>query len=83
MTSDSTCCWALDFFWTDDGGSQADYDLLTLGFNGGRLGVDVNGIAVGSFSFEAVAGRPVSFDISGNGPSQPAFELILVIEQVM
>ncbi len=79
LSPSSTCCWFLNFYWTDEGGPQTDLDLMVLE---GLYGTDLNLAVVGSFSFRAVAGQPVSFDVSNGGSNQPAYQLSLVIERL-
>jgi hypothetical protein len=84
MTSPVTCCWNFDFFWTDEGGTRTASTMMTLG-NNSCCGYGLDSISTdvpGSFTFRAVAGQPVSYDISGGGADAGPYELYLVIERL-
>jgi hypothetical protein len=85
--SSGSCCWYLDFFWTDEGGTRSAGSMMTLGVggtgSGAGYGLDWSASGVfGSFPFRAVAGQPVSYDISGGGAEAGPYELTLVIERL-
>jgi hypothetical protein len=84
MTSPITCCWFFDFFWTDEGGAHEASGMMTLGENSCcGYGLDaISSDVPGSFTFRAVAGQPVSYDISGGGGNAGPYALYLVIERL-
>jgi hypothetical protein len=72
--------WYFDFYWTDDGGTRSAGQMLSLGSQG--FGQDPNGSVVGSFTFRAIAGQPVSYDVSACCGASGAYELFFVVERV-
>jgi len=73
--------WNLYFGWTDESGQQSDILMFlagpppSFGQDGRQLGT-----AVGSFTFRAVAGQPVTYYTSGGGGG--SYELFLTIERL-
>jgi len=73
--------WNFDFFWTDEGGTRNATTMLVLNSDYGKD--QTNGLVVGSFSFRAIAGQPVSYDVSGCCGVSGTYELSLVVERLM
>jgi hypothetical protein len=75
--------WNLYFGWTDDMGTQlAGLMNLYSAYGLPSFGRDINqgGLTVGSFTFRAVAGQPVTYSVSGS--SGGPYELFLTIEKL-
>ncbi len=71
--------YTFNFNWTDDGGVPESAAMLHLAGSAGSWGTDANSQTVGSFTFRAAAGQPVSYSTSGSGGP---YELFLTIERL-
>jgi hypothetical protein len=72
--------WYFDVYWTDEGGTRSASQMLSLS---GDYGRDPNGSVVGSFTFRAIAGQPVSYGVSTCCSAGGTYELFFVVERLM
>lgn len=75
--------WELNMNWTDDFGQQSAELMSMYGQDGSpTFGKDANlgELTVGSFTFRAVAGQPVTFNVAG-GSGGP-YALFLLVERM-
>lgn len=85
MTSPgSTGFWTFETYWTDDGGANVA-ELMNLDCTRvPAYGTSPSGDTLGSFTFRAVPGQPVSFDVTDGGTGAGGtYEVLFVIERIL
>jgi hypothetical protein len=79
----STGFWTFEFYWTDEGGTN-EASMLNLDCTRvPAYGQVPNGGTLGSFTFRAIAGQPVSYQITDGGTGAGGtYEAFFVVERL-
>ena len=82
-TASSTGFWTFEFCWTDEGGTNLAQMLNLDSTRVPAYGTDPSGNPVGSFTFRAIAGQPVSYDVTDGGTGAGGtYEVFFTIERL-